>query len=344
VFGQIKVEERLWRTSRQSYLRPFAGEVGISAGGKSRRLQRALTDFGAEHSFEKSCRHLKEHYGFELNASAVRTITLRHARRAKERMAKDYEKSFRTLPKAGPDFVVAQIDGSMVCTIPEGRARKESHPRQWQEIRLAAARALGATQSIYAASFESVEEIGRRWGHCAREAGWALESKIHVVADGAPWIALQSQEVFGEQGRLLIDFYHVSEYLAAAAPSCRPKAPAAWLRIQQKRLKRGALEKVLSAMEPFMEAPEMDDASAPVRSAVRYLSNRLDSLDYPSAISQELPIGSGLIESSHKHVIQARLKKAGAAWLAPNADALAQLRVLRANNRWDSFWPSLQAA
>jgi hypothetical protein len=232
----------------------------------------------------------------------------------------------------------------MICTVPEGCARKEPHPRQWQEMRLAAARAWGTTETAYAASFDSVEEIGRRWGHCAREAGWALESKIHVVADGAPWIALQSQEIFGDQAHLLIDFYHVSEYLAAAAPHCRPKAPIAWLRVQQKRLKRGAVEKVLSAMEAFMEAPAVEEASAPVRSAVRYLSNRLDCLDYPSAIANELPIGSGLIESSHKHVLHARLKQAGAAWLAPNADALAQLRVLRANHLWDSFWPSLQAA
>jgi hypothetical protein len=104
VFGLISVEERIWRTPQRSYLRPFAEQVAISAHGKSRRLQRALTDFGAEHSFQRSCQRLKEHYGFELNASAVRTITLRHARRAKACLAKDYEKSFRTLPKAGPGF------------------------------------------------------------------------------------------------------------------------------------------------------------------------------------------------------------------------------------------------
>ena len=68
------------------------------------------------------------------------------------------------------------------------------------------------------------EETGRRWAHCARDAGWALESRIHIVADGAEWIRLQSREIFGDQCHLLVDFYHVSEYLAAAAPACRPKA------------------------------------------------------------------------------------------------------------------------
>ena len=51
-----------------------------------------------------------------------------------------------------------------------------------------------------------------------------------------------------------------------------------------------------------------------------------------------LPIGSGMIESGHRHVLQARLKKAGAAWLVSSADQIAHLRVLRANQQWQSFW------
>ena len=51
-----------------------------------------------------------------------------------------------------------------------------------------------------------------------------------------------------------------------------------------------------------------------------------------------LPIGSGMIESGHRHVLQARLKKAGTAWLSDHADQIAHLRVLRANNRWLSLW------
>ncbi len=135
-----------------------------------------------------------------------------------------------------------------------------------------------------------VEEAGRRWGHCARDAGWALESRIHVVADGAEWIRLQSKEVFGNQADFLVDFYHVSEYLAGAAQACRPQAPRAWLRTQQRRLKRGASDLVVQAMEPYAEASSAPEEEAPVRAALRYLSNRLQCLDYPKALAQELPI------------------------------------------------------
>jgi hypothetical protein len=126
------------------------------------------------------------------------------------------------------------------------------------------------------------------------------------VGDGAEWIRLQAQEVFGDQGTFLCDFYHVSEYLAGAAKKCRPGKPDSWRRTQQKRLRRGALTKVLQALEPFVEPDTTAEEEAPVRAAYRYLDNRRDCLDYPQALELDLPIGSGMIESGHRHVIQAR--------------------------------------
>ena len=107
----------------------------------------------------------------------------------------------------------------------------------------------------------------------------------------------------------------------------------------QKRLKRGASAQVIAELAVHREAVQVADENAPVRAAHRYLSNRPDTLDYPAAIAAGLPIGSGLIESGHKHVLQARLKIPGAAWLPAHAETMAQLRVLRSNNRWSEFWP-----
>jgi hypothetical protein len=183
-----------------------------------------------------------------------------------------------------------------------------------------------------------VDEVGRRWGHCARRAGWGLNSQIHALGDGAEWIRLQTAEVFGSQGTFLCDYYHVSEYLAEAALSCRAHAPAQWRHTQQARLKRGALEKVIAALAEHLEPAGTPEEQAPVTSAHRYLKNRTDCLDYPRALQLGLPIGSGMIESGHGHVLQARLKKGGAAWLQVNANEMANLRVLRANKRWLTLW------
>src|SRR2546426_6458081 len=127
----------------------------------------------------------------------------------------------------------------------------------------------------------TVDVVGRRWGHCARSAGWGLISQIHALGDGAEWIRLQTREVFGRQGNFLCDFFHVSEYLGAAAQSCRATAPDRWRQTQQARLKRGALEKVIEALAEHLEPPATPEEEAPVRNGHRYLTNRSDCLDYP---------------------------------------------------------------
>ena len=305
--------------------------------GRSRRLERVLTDFGCEYSFARAAGSVREHYGFEIGVSAVRDATLAHAQRARAQLEEQYAQPFRILPAVAQAHVIAEADGTMICTVQAG-SRKGKRPRQWQEMRLVAAQARDSTTTVYGATFGSVEETGRRWGHVTRQAGWGMNSRIHTVGDGAEWIQLQSQEVFGEQGHFLCDFFHVSEYLGAAAPVCRPAQPDQWRRTQQQRLKRGAVSKVIAALAEHLEAEATSDDEAPVRQGHRYLTNRLDSLDYPGALALGLPIGSGMIESGHRHVLKARLKKAGTAWLPEHADQIAHLRVVRANNQWLSIW------
>jgi hypothetical protein len=342
VYGEVRLEELTLRTATLHVLRPFARRARVSSRGKSARLQRAMADFGMEKSFASANRQLLEHYGFGLNASAIRAATLLHAQRAEQMLRAEYEQPYRILPgkaAGSAPTIIAEADGSMLCTVPEGRTRKGARPRQWQEIRLLAAQVQGSAQATYAATFHGVQEAGQRWGHAAKEAGRALKSRIHAVCDGAEWIALQTREVFGADATLLTDFYHVSEYLAAAAPVCRPEQPEQWRHTQQKRLKRGASAQVIEELAIWREPAAVPEENSPVRAAHRYLSNRPDTLDYPAAIAAGLPIGSGLIESGHKHVLQARLKLPGCAWLPSNAESIAQLRVLRANNRWSDLWP-----
>jgi len=333
----VSVRDRIWRSQHQSYLRPLPGRLGVTPRGRSRRLERVLTDFGSEHSFARAAGSVLEHYGFAIGVSAVRTATLEHAQRARAKLQAEYDQPFRVLPAVGAAHVIAEADGTMICTVASG-PRQGKRPREWKQMKLVAAQAKDSATTVYGATFGSVEETGRRWGHCTQQAGWGLNSRIHAVGDGADWIRLQSQEIFGPQGSFLCDFFHVSEYLGAAAPTCRPAQPDQWRHTQQKRLRRGDAQKVMAALEEHLEAAATPEAEAPVRNGLRYLNNRLECLDYPRALELGLPIGSGMIESGHRHVLQARLKKAGTAWLSDHADQIAHLRVLRANNRWLSLW------
>jgi hypothetical protein len=115
-------------------------------------------------------------------------------------------------------------------------------------------------------------------------------------------------------------------------------------RESEKRLKRNQYKAVLRDLEPYLEAAEVSDKKALVRAAYRYLYNRPEQLDYRNAVADELPIGSGEIESAHHYVIQSRLKRAGSWWTIEKAWAMLELRVLRANQDWGKYWLNLTSS
>ena len=49
---------------------------------------------------------------------------------------------------------------------------------------------------------------------------------------------------------------------------------------------------------------------------------------YTLFLEQGLPIGSGIVESAHKHVLQVRMKRAGQRWSMAGARQRARLRAL----------------
>lgn len=304
----------------------------------SQPLQRVLTDFGAESSFGKAARHLKEHYGIEVPGGAVRQITERHA----EVMLGE-QQVCRELSESGRQSqLIGEMDGSMVPLVAvkeeSSEDRRKTRAVSWQEARLVLARVPGTVSARFGATMGSADEAGDQLTDCVVQLGGGSKTKIHCVGDGAPWIAEQVERCFGRQASYLVDFYHVSQYLASAAEAIAPAQARQWLHRQQSHLKANRLKTVLQALAAHQEPAQRTAADAPVRVCYRYLSKRAQHLDYRLALKKGLPIGSGEIESAHRSVIQERLKIAGAWWKKDNAKKMMALRIRRANQEWQSYW------
>ena len=67
------------------------------------------------------------------------------------------------------------------------------------------------------------------------------------------WIANQVEEHFGAKGEYLINFYHLCEYLSAAATSCEPVHERIWLDKQKKSMKLSEHQEVLLALRHHIE-------------------------------------------------------------------------------------------
>jgi len=332
-YGLIEVEEQVLRLGRRGpELRPFCVRAGVRNRACSLSLQRAIVDFGAEGAFAPASRRVREHYGIDVSVSAIRNCTLKHGKA----MAMTAEKAAPRLPAK---MLVTQMDGSMVPMAQAGSGpdRRKGKKVYWREARLCCARSLEAVEPFYGATLGSVEVAGLLWGQTARLSGRAENTYVHGVGDGAGWINAQFQENFGRQGAYLLDLHHVSDYLVAAGTKvARPGQEKKWRRQQQARLLTNRYASVLRTLERHLEPAGVKEA--PVRAAHRYLQERSGQLDYAGARAKGLPVGSGEIESGHRHVIQHRLKIAGGWWTERNAESMLQMRVARANHWWDAYW------
>lgn len=211
----------------------------------------------------------------------------------------------------------------------------------WKEAKICLAHAQGSQTLSYGGTLQGdIEQAGRALFDCARRAGFGQDTHLHAVGDGAPWIAAQVENQFGAQGSYLVDFYHVCDYLGAAAKAMHADEASAadWLRTQKEDLKSRRADALIQTLQAHLEADAVQDAEAPVRRCHRYLRQRRQQLDYQGAIARDLPIGSGEIESAHRYIVQQRLKRPGAWWRAANAEHMLALRLNRANRQWQAYW------
>src|SRR5206468_3649413 len=72
--------------------------------------------------------------------------------------------------------------------------------------------------------------------------------------------------------------------------------------------------------------------------AMEYLSKRVGQMQYPEYEAAGWPLGSGMVESANKVVVEARLKGAGMRWERTNVDAMVALRTIVYSDRWDEEW------
>jgi HEPN domain-containing protein len=347
-YGKIQINEQTYRHGRRGrQLRPFAAAAGVRCRGYSRPLQRAITDFGADHSFAEVVKKMREHYRIEVPISAGRLITQGHA----SALRKEQDES-QEMAKGGVRQLILEMDGTNlpIVEIPEKSKENPSKDRRkqrhlcWREARLCLARRPESVTASYRATMGGALEAGEQVVKAVIAAGGGQSSRLHGVGDAARWIIKQVEERFGGQATYLIDFYHLSDYLAAAGEEMAPGQNVAWLKQQQEKMKAnrdGEVREELRREEKRGRAAEGDSAT---RACERYLSNHAGYFDYQGAIEKGLPIGSGEIESGHRWVIQKRLKISGAWWKEENADKMLALRVARANNEWPSYWEHVRQA
>jgi hypothetical protein len=142
---------------------------------------------------------------------------------------------------------------------------------------------------------------------------------------------------------IVIDFIHVLEYLWAAAWCFYAEAdPAAegWVRDRALAILHGDARAVAAGLRRRASTERLSATKRKkADEAARYLTNKAEHLDYPTALAAGWPIATGVIEGACRHLVKDRMDITGARWSAEGAEAVLKLRAVRTNDDFEQYWP-----
>ena len=141
---------------------------------------------------------------------------------------------------------------------------------------------------------------------------------------------------------LILDLFHVLEYLWAAAFAFHAEGSAAaelWVRTQLLALLRGRVSRVAATMRRSATVRALKGSKrAAVDTCADYLLKYRDMLRYDQYLAAGYPIGTGVIEGACRYLVKDRMERTGARWSLQGAEAVLRLRALWTNGDFEPYW------
>jgi len=165
------------------------------------------------------------------------------------------------------------------------------------------------THLSYFARLADVTTFSEQASAEIRRRGIDRAKAVCAVQDGAEWLVGMTQSHRQDALRIL-DFAHAAHHVATIGElvvALGRVLPANWRESLLQRLKHEGPSQVMSELEALFEETGQPEA---VGEHLRYLQKRVGDMNYPEYQRAGWPIGSGIVESGNKLVMQARLKGA----------------------------------
>jgi hypothetical protein len=242
---------------------------------------------------------------------------------------------------AGPERQQLSADGCMVPLV----------GGEWAEVRTLALGAITqrrgddgamtpcATDISYFSRLADAQTFNRLATLAVHERGTEHAAQVGAVVDGAAWLQ-ELIDLHRPDAVRILDFPHAVEHLAQAAQAAfgpGTERATAWLEAQRHELRHGDPDVVLAALRAL--TPPTPAATQTRDRVLAYLEQRREQICYAAFRAMGLPIGSGMVESANKLVIEARLKGSGMHWARQHVTPMVALRAMHCSRRWATAWP-----
>ena len=163
-------------------------------------------------------------------------------------------------------------------------------------------------------------------------------SEVVLVGDGAPWIWERIPKLIRETGGKslklteIIDWTHAKQNLRKAFESLpKKKADQVNFKDFKNLLFAGNISKIVSETKRLFK---MKASSKIMKKLKSYFISNDNRMQYKKNQEMQVPIGSGVIESAIRRVVNLRLKSPGSFWELDFAEKMIYLRAQVLYRRW----------
>jgi hypothetical protein len=192
------------------------------------------------------------------------------------------------------------------------------------------------------AGFGDIDALQRRLWLEALRQGILHASQVVWLSDGARGLWRLFEERFTAYARGLLDFYHAAQQLwkrAAAWLDGRTTQARRWFGWARHRLRQGNPD---GGLADLADALDVEGLLATARDTIRTvyasLERHREPIDYAKSKELGLPLGSGMVESACKWLIQQRFKGVGMRGSEDGFNHLLPLRLAWVNGRFDTLF------
>jgi hypothetical protein len=166
--------------------------------------------------------------------------------------------------------------------------------------------------------------------------------EVAAVMDGADW-EQGLIDYHCPQATRILDLTHAADHVNSIGEFLHgehtPESKA-WLSERLHRLKHEGPNGLLLEFQTLQK--QHPDSQA-ICGNLAYLEKRKAQIQYPRFQAQGWPIGSSIVESGNKLVVEARLKGSGMHWAEADVNPMLAIRNIICSDRWKEEWPKIEA-
>lgn len=341
-YGTVEVERQVYQTSKGGKIYcPLEEKAQIIRGATPRFAQQLSHKYSTMNA-PSVCRDLADNHNRVISHSYLQDVTewVGSIAQAKEEI---WEYDTPSLDEAISTIVIS-LDGAYVLMREEGYREAmvgnislyDIHGKRQHSIYIGEAPEYGKGTFLQRLETE-ISKVKKQYP----------KASYVGIADGA-----DSNWSFLEQHTScqILDFYHVTEYLAdvshAAYPKKKDKAKRdTWLHEHCSNLKQrtGYAEILINEIEELDRKKSLTKTTREkLLSALTYVTNHRHMMDYAGHLDKNLPIGSGVTEAACKTLVKQRLCGSGMRWKEKGIKVILSLRALvQSKGRWKQFWDKI---